>query len=297
MIRKSVPLLAAIGLSACSGNPINFGTGPVEPAPPPGEIGEEIVAEELVVPAILRQNLNGYGGNPGAATITVSLASLDGSPVNATYARDPALDLNGFAAYSVQEATTQRKFVALVQRSASGRSEALVVADGGQFVNYFGGGEYSRNGAFNLPASGLASYGGNYVGVLNFGDSTPGGPGGALDPAQSFRVTGRILINADFNDFAINGGIDNRSIVETATPLDPQFLEVTQINAQGAFAGVTKFDSRTPSGNYGGIFAGPNAGEVAGVVVLRPLRNEALSREHGAFVLPRCAAGSASPCP
>lgn len=300
MISKLSPLLAALALAACSGNPLNFG-GPPEPAPPVGEPGEPAPITGVVVPAVVAQHLKEATFTPGAPTIQIDLRTLDGTPLKATYNRDATLDVAGFDAYTVQETRSQRKFIALFRRS--GAAEAGVVADGGQFVNYFGGGTFARLQPFSLPAAPpggtlLATYTGGYVGLLNFGTPLPG-PGASFDPVQSYRVQGEVMLNADFNasNLSVNGGVRNRSIVETGTALQDIFFEVTQITPEGAFSGIVKFDPTKAIGNYAGVFGGAGGSDVAGATVLRPIDGNPDAREHGAFAMPKCAAGDPAPCP
>lgn len=298
MISRHAPLLAVLALAACSGNPLQFG-GPPAPPPPVGEPGEPAPINGVVVPAVVAQHLRSAEYTPGAPTMKVDLRTLDGSPLLATYNRAAALDVAGFDAYTIQESRSQRKFLALFRRS--GAVEAGVVADGGQFVNYFGGGTFARLQPFSLPAGGgslLATYTGGYVGLLNFGNPVPG-PGGAFDPAQSFRVQGEAMLNADFNaqNLSVNGGVRNRSIVETGALLQDIFFEFTQITAEGSFSGIVKFDPTKSIGNYAGVFGGAGGTDVAGATILRPIDGNANAREHGAFALSKCSPGDPLPCP
>jgi hypothetical protein len=289
MIRSIAPLAAAaFALAACDGNPFGAG-GPTPPTPP---------SDDPEIAARLRQNVAGAAFDPATGTLRVDLRSLDGTPVSATYARTPALDTNGFLAYTAQETSSQRLFLALVRRGAAGATEALTVADGGQFANSFGGGTYQRLGAFTMPGSGLASYSGGYVGLLNTGATVPG-PGPGFDPQQSFRVTGEMLLNADFNagNAAVNGAVRNRQVVETGAALPDVFLWVAEVNPDGRFQGSVRLTPSEIVGDYGGTFGGLGASEVAGVMVFNPIPGERDLREHGAFVLPRCAPGDPPPCP
>ncbi|MFN3824431.1 MAG: hypothetical protein ACK4GW_00740 [Pseudorhodobacter sp.] len=298
--------LALIALVSCSGNPFN----PAPPAPPPeeipnvpppSEIGVDIPKEEIKVsaPPIVAQHLRSAAYDRAAGTLKINLASLDGSPVAADYVRDNTLDLSGYQAFTLQEANTQRKFLALVKTSDSGVVTGATVADGGQFQTYFGGGQYYRVDGFTMPTTGLASYTGSYVGVLNSGEIVPGGVGGDLDARLSDRITGRILLNADFNEtnLEVSGGIDNRMAVRTNTPLDSVVLWTAPITSDGAFAGTVRNPSNASVGNYGGIFAGTNASDVAGALVFRPLPGDTATIEHGLFVLPRCTGPADQLCP
>lgn len=310
MIRNFAPLAAAAFVAACGGSPLNFGGTVPEPTPP-GEIGDDAPITGIEVPEVVAQHLKTATYSPGAPTMQIDLRTLDGTPLAATYRRAAAFDAAGFEAYTVQETRSQRQFLALFKRGAA--VEAGVVADGGQFVNYFGGATFARLQPFTLPTpmtpaptpsnptpqpTLLATYTGGYIGVLNRGTAVPH-PGTPFDPHRSDRVTGEVMMNADFNaqNMSVNGGVRGRQVVDTGEALKDIFFEVTQITPQGAFSGVIKFDPRTVVGNYAGVFGGAGAAEVAGATILRPIEGDPTTREHGAFVLPKCAPGDAAPCP
>lgn len=310
MIKNISPLLAACVLAACSGNPLNFGG--TTPAPvDPGEVGEPAPITGVEVPAVVAQHVKKATYTPGAPTMKIDLRTLDGTPLEATYQRATQFDAAGFEAYRVQETRSQRQFLALFKRGDA--VEAGVVADGGQFVNYFGGGTFARLKAFTLPTpvtplptqtnlnpqpTLLATYTGGYVGLMNFG---PEVPNSVLAPQRSLRVQGDAVINADFNaeNLSLNGGVTNRVMLPdpeggpagAAVPLDNIYFSVTQITPQGAFSGIVKLDAQTSIGNYAGVFGGNGAAELAGVTVLKPIKDQPLAREHGAFVLTKCIIG------
>lgn len=334
MIRKHAPLLAVLALAACGGNPLQFGGPPAPPEPPPpvGEPGEDAPITGVTVPAIVAQHVRSAEYTPGALTMKIDLRTLDGTPLSATYERAAQYDAAGFDAYTIQETRSQRQFLALFRRS--GNATAGVVADGGQFVNYFGGGIFSRGmQSFTLPSPTvplpgqvqtgltpretlLATYTGGYVGLVNAGPDV-NHPQDPFDPRRPFRVTGETMINADFNadNLSINGGVRNRTMLpdpdptaDPATnlpapvPLEDIFFNVTQITADGAFSGIVKFRASALGpeqsiGNYAGVFSGAGATDVAGVTLLRPIRGDSVTKEHGAFALPLCRAGDPSPCP
>lgn len=245
------------------------------------------------IPAVLAQNLDSAVYNPAAQTLTVQLTSLDAPPLTASYTRNAALDVPGFEAYETQFSGQNRHFIALFAQSPRANAIAGVVADGGQFVNYFGGGIYARVDVFTRPTSGLAVYNGSYAGVLNTGPFT-----GPLNPSQPFRTQGTARITADFNSGgSMSGGITGRSNVDTGTVLDDVFLDAAAIDANGEFAGTVMFGDRTIIGNFGGLFAGTGATDVAGVMVFRPVAGNSDLIEHGAFVLPCTPAQSSITCP
>ncbi|WP_323042203.1 hypothetical protein [Gemmobacter sp.] len=305
MIRKFVPLAAVLALVACGGgNPLNFGgTTTPEPEPTdPGEIGGEAPITGIEVPGVIAQHLKAANYTPGAPTMAIDLRTLDGTPLAATYQRATVYDVAGFEAYTVQETSSQRQFLALFKRGEA--VQAGTVADGGQFVNYFGGATFSRVQPFSLPtpetpsSTLLATYTGGYVGLLNWGEPT-GGADDEFSPVRSYRVTGDVMMNADFNadNLSVNGGVRNRQIVDTGESLQTIFFWVTQITDQGSFSGLIKFDPTKTIGNYAGVFGGSGGSEVAGATILRPIDGDSIAREHGAFVATKCVAGDPAPCP
>lgn len=283
-------VIAGALVAACSGNPLTGIAPPTDPDAPGG-------SGDLTVPEELAGNLSGATYDPAAQTLTVSLQALDGGETDQAYVRDPSLDLNGFEAYTLQETGTQRKFVALFRESPSGAVQAGTISDGGQFVNVFRGGTFARVDAFTLPSSGLATYTGGYVGLTNAGVTQPGPAGPPFDPAQATRVTGDVLINADFADASVNGGIRNRTVIETGEEFDDVFLEVTGIDADGAFEGRAMRDPQTQMGDYAGIFGGEEASDIAGLIFVTPVEGEPNLIESGAFTAARCAPGAGAPCP
>lgn len=245
------------------------------------------------IPAVLSQNVDSATYNPAAQTLTVQLTSLDAAPLTASYTRNPLLDVAGYEAYETQFSGQQRHFIALFAQNPRANVIAGVVADGGQFVNYFGGGIYARVDVFSRPSSGLAVYNGSYVGVLNTGTFT-----GPLNPSAPFRTTGTARITADFNPGgSVTGGITGRSNVDTGGVLDDVFLDASAIDANGEFTGTVMFSDRTTIGTYGGLFAGLGATDVAGVMVFRPVSGNTDLIEHGAFVLPCTPSGTSFACP
>lgn len=245
------------------------------------------------IPAVLSQNLESAVYNPTAQTLTVQLTSLDAAPLTASYTRKAALDVPGFEAYETQFSGQNRHFIALFAQNPRANAMAGVVADGGQFVNYFGGGIYARVDVFTRPTAGLAVYNGSYAGVLNTGISP-----GPLDPAAPIRTAGTARITADFNaGGSMSGGITGRTNVDTGVALDNVFMDAAAIDGNGAFAGNVMFGDRTIIGNFGGLFAGTGATDVAGVLVFRPIAGNTDLIEHGAFVLPCTPAQSSITCP
>ena len=308
---KLVAPLALLLLGACDGNPIGTGqevpVDPVEPCtvdcPSPDVNG---------VPAITAQNLEAATFNPGDPTITVRLRSQDAAALDATYTRNATFDVDGYAAYTYQETGSNRFVVALVREV--GRVKGGIAVDGGQFANYFGGGTYVRADVFTRPTGAAAvgsdaNYSGTYVGLWNIGPTTPGGPGGDLNPERSYRIDGRALVTADFTDMSVSGGVDQRRIVDSEALTDARLfaegrdatnvllptisLNATAITNIGSFVDKVKIGSAVV-GDYSGIF-GPNAEQVAALTVFQPLSIIEL-KEHGLIVLPNCTTGGGPAC-
>lgn len=281
-MQKPILMILLTGLAACTAPSTGGGSG--------GGGGST-----STIPAVLSQNLEAATYDPGNQKLTIQLSSLDAAPLTANYTRNTTLDIpgSGYEAYEVQFSGQQRHFVALFAQNPRANLMAGVVADGGQFVNYFGGGIYSRVDVFTRPSSGLAVYDGTYVGVLNTGPFT-----GPLNPSTPFRTTGTARITADFNPGgSVTGGITGRSNVDTGTALADVFLDAATIDTNGEFTGGVKFSDLTSIGSYGGLFGGLGATDIAGILVFHPVAGNSNLTEHGVFVLPCTPSGTSFACP
>lgn len=293
-------------VSACGGgNPwIEDGDGTgVTPAP--------------TIPAELAGDLEGVTYDPVAQTLTVTGVALDPdtnetTETATTYRRRPGLDRNGYEAYTAQDGSLDRHTTAYV-RDING-TRAAIVMTGGQFGHYFGGSTFSRSGTYSAPGfgptvpgqqnSGSVTYLGTYVGLLNGagdgGDLKPVTPGTTdIRPVQAAEITGRVAINADFGqDMRVNGEVYDRVIVDSpGITLENLELSPTALTTDGSFIGVTTQDSGSKVvGDYGGVFGGTGATEVAGTLFVEDhitaLDNE---EEYGAFVLSKCGTANADP--
>ncbi len=282
-MRRTAAALLAL-LAGCSGNSLGNVAGPSD-----GAGGSP--SDPVAVPAVLSGDLAAAAYEPGSDTIAVDLRALDASPRTATYVRAPALDVPGFEAYALQESTGGRRFVALFAQGTGGTTTAGTAGDGGQFGTFFAGTTYSRTGAFSLPVSGLALYRGSYAGLLNAGSITADGG------RAPYRTTGTATLQADFTDGVVNGGIKDRRVVDTGQRLGRVNLIVTDIAPNGTFAGRVQFPDLTEAGDYGGIFGGTGAREVAGAVVIRPDPDDGNLLEHGTFSAACASTGAGVPCP
>lgn len=296
MKRYWLGLAAATMLSACGsggGNPFIEDTDTDDP--------------EVGVPADVAQDLQGISYDPVSQTLTVRGITLDNEEFEAVYNRRPALDRNGYEAYTSQDSSLSRHTTAYV-RDIDG-TRAAVVTTGGQFEYFFGGAVYGRAGAYDPPSvtgsGGLASYAGRYIGMLNGpgdgGDLLPVTPGTSpsVTPVQAGEVTGKVLVNADFTDNAVNGIIYDRTYVDSpGTEMVDLELAPTAIDpASGTFVGDVSIQQQV-RGSYGGIFGGDDAATVAGGIYVEDhitsVQNEV---EYGIFVLPKCGTpGDAALC-
>ena len=320
---KSISVaLALVLLAGCSGsNPFedDQGDGSQQPTQPVVEDDPDTPEDESTsdfvdtggigpLPGQIANNLTNVTLSADRQSIVVRGLPLDTTPVNATYARDPRLDTNGYTAYSVQEDGLDRFAIALVRESVDGSVEGGVVLDGGQFNRFLGGAFYRRNGDYSphvpdQPDRGLVSYNGAYVGLSNLATTDgaeliavdPGTPG-AVIPDQAARVTGEVFLNADFSNNAINGAIYDREMTDLVDPrtnlplqLDPVFLIFTAIEDDGSFTGIVEDPELSAIGTFGGVFGGLGATAVAGAIEIEDYIEIAENeREFGTFVASQC---------
>lgn len=325
MAQKVAGLLACAVLAACSAgsNPFNSGddgTGGGGTGGGGGGGGETGVS----VPADIAGAVTRVAYDAGAGTLLVEGVSLDEVPYSATYRRAPALDQDGYVAFTVQEDPLDRHFTAYAGQSTSGAVRAAAISSPGPHNRSFTGAYFERDGAYTPPdvtsSTGMVTYAGRYVGLTNLGD--PNGsdllPPGTTDPElivpQALIIHGDAFINADFADNAVEGNIFNRELLDTdlnlLTELPSIVLVVTNITADGTFAGTVEYDIRdplsgttdhTPVGTYAGIFGGDNADSVAGGVQLNQFDgvgdNYGLEteQESGIFVLDQCGMPGSAP--
>lgn len=290
MKRFWLGIVALAALSACSGG---------NPFTDPAGGG----ADSSGIPAIIAGDLEGFSYNPTTQTLTIRGVSQDDTPFEAVYRRRPALDVPGYEAYTAQDGSLDRHTTAYVRERDGAR--AAIAVSGGQFGYYFGGGNYARSGAYDPPAvgpnSGLVTYAGTYVGLLNIpgdgGDLLPVTPGTPADvqPTQAAEVTGNIVINADFGDNVVTGRIYNRRMVDAARAVENLDLEPADIAADGTFTGNLS-QQLVDRGDYGGIFAGTDASAVAGTLFAEDhISGFTDEEEYGLFVLAQCGTPNADP--
>ena len=298
-------LALVLGLAACGSGEAPFGN------PDTGGGGETPGDGTAPIPDELAGTLQSFSYDPANQTLSIRGIVGDNNAIDGAYRRRPALDRGGYEAYTAQDASNGRHSTVYV-RDING-TRAAVVATGGQYENIYAGGAYSNTSysprvapGSTDPDSGLVYYTGRYVGLLNGPgsneDVTPPNPD--EDPSvltrQAAEVTGDMQMTADFATAQVGGIIYNRVVADynsdgrydpnSADPLlaTDVALEGTGINADGTFLGTAEQNNQSV-GEYGGIFGGTGATEVAGVVHVEnhiaQVNNEI---EHGVFVLSEC---------
>lgn len=292
---KFIPYAAAFiaALSACDQvSSDDGGTGGDTPAPP---------AEGVA--AAVRGNLEGATFDAANETLVVTLRSLDGDTVSTAYARNPDYDQGSYIAFTQQDDPLDRFATGMAATSADGSSQAVLVVDGGQFNRYFGGVNYAQIGTYTAPTSGLASYAGDYVGLLNVSTTDGTLPSGAnpdILPERPGQVTGDVFLNVDFADNAVNGAIYNRVDVDgVGINVDTVFLPVTDLNDDGSFAGTAENRGLEGVGSYAGVLGGTNGSSMSGGVFIDDDTFLGIdgAEEYGIFVLSQCGtAGEAAIC-
>lgn len=310
MFAVRTSLMALLLLAACDGNPFS-------PVPGGGGGG----TPGLAVPAEVSRDLRSitYSPNKGGQ-LSVDLNGLVASGGSATFVRDASLDVGNYQAFKYQETGLQRSYLAYVAKNKRGDLLVTAVSDGGQFNAHYGGATFARISVYQAPTvrdgveTGQFSYAGDYAGVLTVGDATSATLAPGLTPNGAYHVEGDTLINANFANSLVNGGVDNRFVLDNAgnrvdvnadgnvdsnDMLPAIALLPSAINSSGAFTGDVQIfgPPDTPGskiGTYAGLFGGIGATDVAGVLVFNPLTG-ASPEEFGVFNLPRCDTAGASP--
>ncbi|MEO1639096.1 MAG: hypothetical protein AAFU41_07615 [Pseudomonadota bacterium] len=237
-------------------------------------------------------------------TVTIPLAA---DSANTTY--EAAGATNGYNRFTQQDDPLDRAYTAFAKTSTDGSITGVAISDGGQFNRFFGGARVVQNN-YTAPSSGLVSYGGEYVGLLNFGEIVGGDVNAppSAQPRGASEVSGLVLLEADFTTGDVEGVIYERTTTSAAFPeLEDVVLTVTDISSDGTFTGGTEFDDvdNTPNGSYAGVFGGTNAATVGGVIdlgagFLTPLNMDGTlgddpgngaENEYGVFVIDICPGG------
>lgn len=297
MKMKPIAPLALLLLAACGGNPL--GT--------PGDGGDPDTSDGSIFGTDINESLtlNSLRYDDQADELVINNVPFDGDSgpdQQARYVRTGSLP-NGFGLYESLETaeTGRRQYYAVFRRSDSGEAQAGAVGTN-EYVDFgFGGVTAQRTRAsINLPSRGEYVYTGEYAAVRIFDERQPGAP----SPGVQY-ITGTAELEVDVLDFdetgAIEGLIFNRELFDVnGNPLGSlnDFISLataeidrdTRTIGQSSAFGLTLDASRAQitSGDWAGVFAGPNGEEIAGIVVLEGTTGTATGsgtvRETGVFV-------------
>ncbi|OUD09270.1 hypothetical protein BVC71_11275 [Marivivens niveibacter] len=300
MYRYAAASIVFAMLAGCQGeNPLYFN----DPEEVVEETTEETVEETAIDLSDLENNLTTAVYDPDTETLYVDMYALDrvGNDYPLVeYNRAADLDVPGYYAFNYQDDPLDRYFIAYVAQTPDGTAQGTIVADGGQFTEYFGGTQmFARQEYSAGPEVGLVSYAGDYVGITNltyYGDELLVVPApynsdeyASLWPTQPIIVEGEAFINVDFGDNAINGAIVNRQFTlmsgypedafeGTTYGVNDLILQPGTVDESGQFTGtvvgqviqevgtdpITVESYEVGEGTYGGVLAGDGATGMAG---------------------------------
>lgn len=209
--------------------------------------------------------------------------------------QDAAGGANGFGAYQSDPApgSNELQYFAIFRRSDSGHSQVAAATSSAYIGFGFGGGGAQRlSGAPSLPTSGLYSYSGEYGAVRTVLNGVGNGQ-------EVQFITGTAAMAADFGDFddtgAVNGFISDRQIYDSAGNLVGALAGgISLANGSIDFANGTITSSTAAeldgtgasigSGNWQGVFAGPNGEEFAGILFVDSTTGGVQTHEIGGFI-------------
>jgi hypothetical protein len=277
-IRHAAPL-ALVLLAACDGNP--FVDPPVDEGDPDPETGTSALYGTEIEEELTMNNLDYDEANDELIVNNIPFDGTSAANGQARYVNVGGLGASAFARYeSIETAETgRRQYYAVFRRSDSGFAQAAAIATD-EYISFgFGGVTAQRSTAsISVPGQGEYVYTGEYAAVRAFDESQEGAPGGVQ------YVTGNVQLDVDVADFdvtgAVEGIISNRTLfdedgnqigtlgdfVSLATAeIDFDLDQITQSTA----VAFSPADGETiATGNWAGIFAGPNGQEIAGIVIL-----------------------------
>lgn len=277
--------------------------------------------DDGAVPAEIAKDLRAVSYSPAnGGRLTVDLDGLVGSGQAVTFVRAARLDMGDYEAFTYQENGLQRSYLALVSQNARKNLQVAAVSDGSQFNRNFGGALYSRLDVYRAPDvsaggdAGQFSYAGTYAGIFATGNAAnPALPSG-LTANTTYRVEGDMVMTANFANSLVEGGVDNRWLLDGAgnaidfnedgkvdddDKLPAIAFPEMDIAEDGSFLGTVEIGTGSPQagsqiGNVGGLFGGSGATDVAGAIVINPLGQDS-ETEIGVFNLPRCGTQGDSP--
>lgn len=333
MDKTRMALLALVLLAGCDGNPIGRGTD-TDPDPDPDPDAPATGSANMVQDMrgfrydgrTLEIDMAGVSSSGEYGTFRrrpeMDLPASGGLPAYLAYEFQETDMTRSYLAYV---ARNDRDTLLAVAAADGGQFNEH--NGGGGWIRVTG---YSRPEIADSPSptpgpeQGTFSYYGSYAGVFVPGPRDPDGPPrpDPLQPQEPLGVRGVIQVNAQFERAGtgevVEGGITNRTLhdrdgtqitsidlvdedgnittIDTTT-LPDLVLRETAISDNGTFLGNVEFRGAPDStiGRYDGAFGGNGATDVAGVIWIKPIRNQDEIFEYGAFNLPRCDLAGASP--
>lgn len=268
MIRNYLAMTVAVCLVGCGdGNPFTDADDDA-PDEDPGSVYFDNQSERLVV--------NNIGYDPATDQVIINNIPFD-DPLNRYDRITTEAFTNSFDAYESNPAagTNEIQYFAVFRRTTNSR---VAAAGTDRYIDfgYAGAGAQRLSGLPTLPSTGIYSYNGEYAAVRT-----------TLDPGLGNRVeyvTGDVTMRVDFDDFdgtgAAGATVQNRTLYDTTgAPLGPlagfislQDTDIDFVNRILVEADATEFDgtgTEVATGNWNGVFAGPNGAEIAGIVFVK----------------------------
>ncbi|MBS0124818.1 hypothetical protein [Thetidibacter halocola] len=297
MYRYFLALALTGALSACGeegGNPLLSGD-PVAQCPQPltecepasggGTDAPDPVADQLFASDFSDDlTANAVTYDPATNEVRINNLPFDGD--DNIYAADAAATaaLSGTQFGAYRNVAGSNQYYAVFRRTASGYGQAMAVG-GDSYLSFgYGGAAAQRlNGDGALPsANGTYVFNGEYAAVRTVIDTS-------VDPSQSRvqYVAGTVQLDVDIRDFdnigAVEGVVVNRTFFDNngvrLNELDGVnyiSLATTNINfdSWSINAGSAQVVASAPgltgsaTGDWQGLFTGPNGEEIAGIVVV-----------------------------
>ncbi len=296
MKRTAAVCALALGLVACGdGNPFFDETEEGADTSAGSVFGTDL-NDDLTMNALV-YNDNGTA-DPSDDTLIINNLPFDNSDaVGGGYTREGALP-NGFDRYEspLNDTPGERQYFAVFRRSNIAQAAAVGTGD---YVDFgFGGATAQQIGTAGVPAARPATYTftGEYAGVRITTDM------GGVDDVE--YVTGEAELYVDILDFDTTGAVEgiiidrqlyNADGTPSATILNDYLsLATAEVDFTNATIGISNAfglegTTQLTSGQWQGVFAGPNGEEIAGIVVLEGFESTATDsdsvRETGTLIV------------
>ncbi len=308
-------------LSACDGNTlssgddddagIGIGAQPLIDEPEPADDGSDpdadpdpdnLYASELDGTDD-QLTVNAMSFDPATGEVVFNNLPFDSNVQVAgenVYTRDAtvsaALAATGFDGYrNASGPRANSQYFAVFRRSPSGYSQVGAVGSDRYIGFGFGGAAAQRlEGSGALPETNDSYvFTGEYAAVRTVVDETTG--------TRMEYVAGTSIIEVDIQDFDVSGAVEglivNRSFFDANGVAIPELTNADYITMKTAEINfdnwtITSSDASTvlegeeqQTGNWGGLFAGPNGEEVTGIVVVEGDGPVGIDPESGEYIL------------